>query len=81
MKKKKEEILDSWTKKSKQVLEGRTIKEVRYLNDDEMEDLGWYNRPICFVLDNGEMCFISCDVEGNDGGVLFYGNKGILPTL
>ena len=73
--------LNTWTKTAKDVLEGRTIKEVRYLNDEEMKMMGWYKRPICFFLDNGERCILSCDDEGNDGGVLFYGTSGVLPTL
>ena len=77
----KEDVLNHWTKKSKEVLEGRTIVEVRYLNDEEMEDIGWSSRPIVFFLDNGVFCTLSCDDEGNDGGVLFYGENGVLPTL
>lgn len=77
----KEQLTLDWTVKAKNILEGRTIREVRYLNDDEMEMMGWYKRPICFFLDNGESCVLSCDDEGNDGGVLFYGKNGVLPTL
>ena len=77
----KEEVYQTWTEKSKEVLQGRTITEVRYLNDEEMEMMGWYKRPICFFLDNGMSCILSCDDEGNDGGVLFYGSNGVLPTL
>ena len=75
------ELQTKWNKTAKEVLEGRTIKSVRYLNDEEMEMMGWYKRPICFFLDNGESCILSCDDEGNDGGVLFYGKNGVLPTL
>jgi hypothetical protein len=77
----KSEVQNYWTKKSKDVLQGRTIVEVRYLNDKEMEQLGWYKRPVCFLLDNDVVCILSCDDEGNDGGVLFYGENGVLPTL
>lgn len=77
----KEETLTKWNKIAKETLEGRTIVEVRYLNDEEMEDMGWYSRPICFFLDNGVSCILSADDEGNDGGVLFYGENGVLPTL
>jgi hypothetical protein len=70
-----------WTNQAKGVLEGRKIVEVRYLNDDEMEMMGWYKRPICFLLDDGTYCMLSADDEGNDGGVLFYGQSGVLPTL
>jgi len=33
------------------------------------------------VVDNGTNCILSCDDEGNDGGVLFYGEHGVLPTF
>lgn len=77
----KKKLMDKWNKVSQDVLQGRTIVEVRYLNDEEMEMMGWYNRPICFFLDNGVSCILSSDDEGNDGGVLFYGENGVLPTL
>ena len=77
----KKKLVDKWNKISQDVLQGRTIVEVRYLTDEEMEDIGWYSRPICFVLDNGTYCTLSCDDEGNDGGVLFYNENGVLPTL
>jgi hypothetical protein len=77
----KKKMIDKWNKISQDVLQGRTIVEVRYLNDEEMEDIGWSSRPICFVLDNGTYCTLSSDDEGNDGGVLFYNENGVLPTL
>ena len=77
----KKKLMDKWNKISQEVLLGRTIVEVRYLTDEEMEDIGWYSRPICFILDNGTYCTLSCDDEGNDGGVLFYNENGVLPTL
>jgi hypothetical protein len=75
------EMIEKWDKVSQDVLKGRTIVEVRYLNDEEMEMMGWYKRPVCFFLDNGVSCILSADDEGNDGGVLFYGSDGVLPTL
>ena len=77
----KKKLMDKWNKISQEVLLGRTIVEVRYLTDEEMEDIGWYSRPICFILDNGTYCTLSSDDEGNDGGVLFYNENGVLPTL
>lgn len=74
-------ILKQWTDEAKKVLQGKTITEVRYLNDEEMEMMGWYKRPVCFFLNDGTSCILSCDDEGNDGGVLFYGKDGVLPTL
>jgi hypothetical protein len=78
---KEQEVTTHWTKAAKKVLEGKTIVEVRYLNDEEMEMMGWYKRPVCFILNDGTNCVLSMDDEGNDGGVLFYGTNGVLPTL
>jgi len=69
------------TKEAQKVLEGRKIVNVRYLDDEEMELMGWYKRPIVFQLDNETLCFLSADDEGNDGGALFYGENGIIPTI
>ncbi len=77
----KTEVIEKWSKKSKEVLEGKTIVEVRYMNDQEMEDIGWSSRPIVFFLNDGTYCTLSQDEEGNDGGVLFYNENGILPTI
>jgi hypothetical protein len=70
-----------WNDKAKEVLVGKKIVSARYLNDKEMEMMGWYKRPLCFFLDDGSSCILSADDEGNDGGVLFYGSNGVLPTL
>ena len=79
------EVMEYWMKKINQVLKGRIIKSVRYLNDEEMELMGWYKRPLCFVLDNGTLCIPSMDDEGNNGGSLFYQEKGkeldVLPVI
>lgn len=77
----KETLVKTWNMKAKAVLEGKTIVEVRYMNDQEMEMMGWYSRPICFFLNDGTCCMLSSDEEGNDGGVLFYDENGVLPTL
>jgi hypothetical protein len=74
-------LLARWTSQAKKVLLKRTIVDVRYLTDEEMEDMGWYSRPLALFLDNGEHLIISADDEGNDGGAIFYGTNGVLPTL
>ena len=73
--------IQHWNDEARKVLKGKTIVEARYLNDDEMEMMGWYKRPLCFFLNDGTSCIVSTDDEGNDGGSLFYGDNGILPTL
>lgn len=61
-------------------LEGRTIREVRKLTDEEMEVEGWnpnhrHGPPMAVVLDDGTVLFPSRDPEGNGPGCLF-GRKG-----
>jgi hypothetical protein len=75
------ELHAHWNGVAKKVLLGKTIVDVRYLNDKEMEMMGWHSRPVCFFLNDGTSCILSCDDEGNDGGVLFYGANGVLPVL
>jgi hypothetical protein len=70
-----------WTNIAKSVLLNKTIVDVRYLNDEEMEMMGWQKRPICFFLNDGTSCMVSMDDEGNDGGALFYNSDGVLPVL
>lgn len=52
---------------------GRTIKELRWMTDEEKEAEGWdqgESVPI-LILDDGSMIFPSQDEEGNGGGFLF----------
>jgi hypothetical protein len=50
-----------------------------------MKMMGWYKRPIAFTLNDGTICFLSQDDEGNDGGVMFFQNKenpeGVIPVV
>lgn len=77
----KTEIIDFWTKTAKKVMEGKKIVEVRYLNDKEMDMMGWTQRPVGFLLDDGTWVIATRDDEGNNGGVLFYGKDGVLPVI
>jgi hypothetical protein len=51
--------------------------------DEEMESLGWDERSIVLILDDGNMIFPSSDDEGNQAGALFTNNPDhpTLPTL
>ena len=63
------EVEKRWTKTAK-ILEGKTISEVRYLTEEERDDLGWFSRPIVIFLDDGSYIFPQSDDEGNDAGAL-----------
>lgn len=60
-----------WTKYAEKHLLGRTITQVCYMTDKEVEQLGWYNAAVVFVLDDGSLIFPSQDDEGNNAGALF----------
>ncbi len=78
-----QEAVSHWEKKAAQVLVGRTIKAVRYLHPEEVENLGWCNRAVVFELDNGTLVWPSVDDEGNDAGALFTTDEraGTLPVI
>jgi hypothetical protein len=74
---------DHWCDVAKKLLLNRKIVGVRYLLDEEMEMLGWDERSIVLILDDGNMIFPSSDDEGNQAGALFTNNpdQPTLPTL
>ncbi len=74
-----------WNNVARTLLLNKKIVNVRYMTTEEAKNIGWDKRSVVFVLDDGSMCFISMDDEGNNGGSLFYQNQdinsGVLPTL
>ena len=72
-----------WLDEAQEQLLNRKIVEVRYMTHEEMENFGWYNRPVVMVLDDGNMIYPSADDEGNNGGALFTTNDAnpCLPVL
>ena len=64
-----------WTDIAKSQLLNRTIVEVRYLCDEEMVDLGWDEKCVVMILDDGNIILPSRDDEGNGAGALFTSNK------
>lgn len=54
-------------------MEGKTIKEVREMTDEEMESEHWHGnrKPTVLVLDDGTKIFASRDPEGNGAGAMF----------
>ncbi len=72
-----------WTKKAVDLLLGKKIVAVRYMDDAEAERMGWTNRPVVIQLEGELLIFASSDDEGNDGGALFTSDDKtpILPVL
>ena len=73
-----------WNEEAEYHLAGWKIEAVRYLNDDEIKDMGWYDKPIAMRLSKGKArkwIFPMRDDEGNDGGALAVGQDDVLPVL
>ena len=65
------ETINRWLLDINRKLQGRTIKEARYLTDAEAEGLGWHRKAVVLILDNGHQIWPSADDEGNDAGAMF----------
>jgi hypothetical protein len=60
-----------WTAAAAKLLMGRKVVHVRYLEQEEMDDLDWYGSTLVITFDNGLSIFASQDDEGNGPGALF----------
>ena len=60
-----------WNDFAKKHLLGKTIKSVRYMTNEEADNMGWMSRPLAIFFTDGSFIFPSMDDEGNDGGALF----------
>lgn len=80
-----DEMTKHWTNVATKLLRGRTIVQVRYVTDEEIQDTYFAKRGLQIVLDNGTILYPMQDDEGNDFGAVHYqlkdGSNSILPTL
>lgn len=74
-----------WTAEANKQLKGKTIKRVRYLTTEEMNDSMWYKRCVVIEFTDGTLAYPVMDDEGNDSGVIYgqtpKGKQFILPSL
>lgn len=74
-----------WEKVAQDVLLNKKIVKVRYLTNEEQENLGWYRKAVVIQLQDGTLFFPSADDEGNDAGAIFFQSKdnpeGVLPVI
>lgn len=75
--------LASFERDAKRMFEGRIIKEVRYISDEEAGAVGLNNKGLVFTLDNGTLVWPVSDDEGNDSGAIHTSDNEcrILPTF
>ncbi len=65
------ERTEYWIKYGKKHLLGRKVIDVRYLEEEEMEVMGWSTSSLVITFDDGTMVFPSMDDEGNGAGAIF----------
>lgn len=59
-----------WGGMAKSFLVGKKVREVRYMNDEELENLGFETANLVIWFDDGSFLYASMDDEGNDSGVI-----------
>ena len=64
--------MDKHLKQFNKYLKGKTIKEVTWLGDKDMENLMWYKRPVIIHFTDGTILIPQSDDEGNDCGSMYY---------
>lgn len=79
----KSALAQIWREKALAELKGRAIADIRYLEEEESEQLGWYRCGVVLVLDDGTELMPTADDEGNGPGALFTtrGNLPIIPVI
>lgn len=77
------DLTSRWVSIARTQLLNRKIVAVRYMTDEEAEEIGWYSRPVIIQLDDGNQIFPAADDEGNDAGALFTSSEAdpVLPVL
>jgi hypothetical protein len=56
--------------KARMYLQGKRINEVRYLTQEEADNMGFYSRCLIIILEDGNWICPMADDEGNDAGAL-----------
>lgn len=69
--------MDELLKEARKFLEGKTIKSVRYMTNNEMDEMGWYEPSLVIVLDDDSDVIVMSDWEGNQAGRLSFSTNGI----
>lgn len=68
------EIVKQWEKIAKDMLVGKRVIAVRYMNAEEVKELGWHCKTliICLKGDDGKVVniYASADDEGNEAGAI-----------
>jgi len=72
-----------WGGLASKFLVGKKIMHVRYMNDEELEMMGWDKANLVIFFEDKSHIFASMDDEGNDSGVLFTSDPDVecIPSI
>ena len=70
----------AWQGKVAEKLVGRKIVSVQWMSREDADEMMWNSRPMCLVLDDGNVIFPMQDDEGNNGGAIATSWED-LPTI
>lgn len=75
--------MKDWAEAANKKLKGQRIKCARYMTDKEVEQMGWDQRALVIVLQNGHILMVSQDDEGNGPGAVFttFDDLPIMPVI
>ena len=78
-----EDTKKRWTDKASKFLVGKKIVHVRYMKEQELEDMGWYKSNLVIFFDDDSYMFASADDEGNESGVLYTSDEDlrVIPSI
>tara|TARA_R110000751_G_C13532456_1_gene454066 strand:+ start:336 stop:587 length:252 start_codon:yes stop_codon:yes gene_type:complete len=76
-------LRDQWEASCKNFLVGKTVKQVRYMTDKELDTLDWHAGALVIEFTDGSWMFPSADDEGNGAGALFTSEDDleIIPVM
>ena len=79
---------ETFTKKAKDLLLGKTVVDVRYMTEQEQDDCYIYNKPVVITLADNKgkneiTIFPMSDDEGNEAGAIFTtdDNCPVIPVV
>ncbi len=63
-----------WSAAISKVLVGKTIKQIRYLTDQEQQEFDWLDSAVVIIFTDGSWIIPMSDDEGNNAGAIQTSN-------